>query len=175
MAKKKILIFSLAYYPRFVGGAEVAIKEITDRLGVDFEFDMVTLRKRAPAYEKIGNVNVYRVGWPWYGKNSKSSDFFPLSKYTFPFFAFLKSLSLHRVHNYDAVWSMMANYAGFGALFFKWVNPRTPFVLTLQEGDPISHIKKRVGILYPLFANTPNASAILSMVTSPPPRVKESP
>ncbi|MCG2695311.1 hypothetical protein L6261_04530, partial [Candidatus Parcubacteria bacterium] len=60
---KKILIFSTVYYP-FVGGAEVAIKEITDRIG-DIEFDMVTLRfdKNLPKFEKIGNVNVYRIGF----------------------------------------------------------------------------------------------------------------
>lgn len=45
----------------------------------------------------------------------------------------------------------MANYAGFAALFFKLLHPSVPFVLTLQEGDPISHIKRRVGLLYPLF------------------------
>jgi len=36
--EKKILIFSTAYYP-YVGGAEVAVKEITDRIK-DVEFDM---------------------------------------------------------------------------------------------------------------------------------------
>ena len=43
--KKKILIFSLVYYPKHVhGGAEVAIKEITDRIPKDsVEFHMVTL------------------------------------------------------------------------------------------------------------------------------------
>ena len=30
--RKKILIFSLAYYPKHIGGAEIAIKEITYRL-----------------------------------------------------------------------------------------------------------------------------------------------
>ena len=35
---KRVLVFSLAYYPNFVGGAEVAIKEITDRIAdVDLE------------------------------------------------------------------------------------------------------------------------------------------
>ena len=29
---QKILIFSLAYYPNFVSGAEAAVKEITDRI-----------------------------------------------------------------------------------------------------------------------------------------------
>ena len=31
---QRVLIFSLTYHP-FVGGAEVAIKEITDRLGAE--------------------------------------------------------------------------------------------------------------------------------------------
>ena len=41
---KKVLIFSLAYYPH-VGGAEIAVKELTDRLP-DMEFHMVTMRLR---------------------------------------------------------------------------------------------------------------------------------
>ena len=41
---KRILIFSLAYYPSNVSGAEAAIKEITDRIDPsDIEFHMVTL------------------------------------------------------------------------------------------------------------------------------------
>ena len=63
---KKILIFSLAYYPNFVGGAEVAIKEITDRISPeDFEFHMITLRfdSRLPKTEKIGNIFVHRIGF----------------------------------------------------------------------------------------------------------------
>ncbi len=146
----KILIFSLVYYPRFVGGAEVAVKEITDRIG-DIEFDMVTLRKHGPAFERIGNVNVYRVGWPWISGRTSSSKIFPLSKYAFPFFAFFKALSLHKKNQYDAIWSIMANYAGFGAFFFKRAHPEVAFVLTLQEGDPMDYIRKRVGLLYPLF------------------------
>ena len=64
--KKKILIFSLAYYPHYVSGAEAAIKEITDRISEDeYEFHLVThlFEKNAPRVEKIGNVTVYRVGF----------------------------------------------------------------------------------------------------------------
>ena len=59
--KKRVLIFSLAYIP-FVSGAELAVKEITDRIN-DLEFDLVTLRfdKKLPKFEKAGNVNVYRI------------------------------------------------------------------------------------------------------------------
>ncbi len=56
---KKVLIFSLAYYPH-VGGAEVAIKEITDRIP-DVEFYMITLRFSAQdaAEEKLGNILLF--------------------------------------------------------------------------------------------------------------------
>jgi glycosyltransferase involved in cell wall biosynthesis len=149
--KKKILIFSLVYYPRFIGGAEVAVKEITDRIGKDFSFDMITLRKDAARFERVGSVDVYRVGFGWRAGDNAILQRFKIYKYFFPFFAFLKALSLHRKNHYDAVWSIMANYAGFGALFFKLVHPSVPFILTLQEGDPFSYIKRRVGLLYPLF------------------------
>ena len=55
---KKVLIFSLAYHPH-VGGAEVALKEITDRI-TDVEFHMLTRRIRGEAREeRIGNVLVH--------------------------------------------------------------------------------------------------------------------
>lgn len=150
---KRILIFSLAYTP-FVGGAELAIKEITDRIS-DIEFDMVTLRfdRSLSRVEKIGNVTVYRLG---FGKATPMmADLvkFPLTlnKYLFPFLAFWKALWLHRKNDYTAIWAMMANYAGFAALFFKMAHSDVPFLLTLQEGDPIEHIKARVRFVYPLF------------------------
>lgn len=41
---KRILIFSLAYYPSHVSGAEAAIKEITDRIHPDdISFELITL------------------------------------------------------------------------------------------------------------------------------------
>ena len=153
---KKILIFSLAYYPDVVGGAEVAIKEITDRIGPeDIVFDMVTLRfdSTLPKFERIGNVNIYRIGFAT--KHPQIGDLvkFPLviNKYLFPFIGFLKARSLHRKNPYDGIWAMMANYAGFAALFFKMKFPEVRYLLTLQEGDPIEYIKARVQSVYALF------------------------
>lgn len=153
---KKILIFSLVYYPRFIGGAEIAIKEITDRIPNDeIQFDMVTLclDSKLPRYERIGNINIYRVGWT--GDQKNSSDSLPwylhLNKYAFVLIAFLKAISLHKKNKYDAIWSMMATYNSFAAIIFKILNPKIPFILTLQEGDPIKYIKRRALPLYPLF------------------------
>ncbi len=153
---KRILIFSLAYYPKHVGGAEVAIKEITDRIAPsDIEFDMVTIRfdSTLPKFERVGNVNVYRIGFAT--KNPSMGDLvkFPLvlNKYLFPFLGFLKARTLHKKNPYDGTWAMMANYAGFAALFFKMKYPTVPYLLTLQEGDPIEYIKQRVQSVYALF------------------------
>jgi len=45
----------------------------------------------------------------------------------------------------------MAAYAGFGALFFKLFHPSIPYVLTLQEGDPAHHIRRKVRFVHPLW------------------------
>lgn len=152
---KKILIFSLTYEP-FVGGAEVAIQEITNRIdGADFEFHMVTLRFDAalPRYEKNGNVHVHRVGFVSKKVTPESLMTFPsvLNKYLFPFYGFLKARKLEKKERFSAAWIMMANYAGFAGVFFKMRFPKIPMLLTLQEGDPIPYIKARVRCVYPLF------------------------
>ncbi|HLP43875.1 MAG TPA: glycosyltransferase family 4 protein [Candidatus Nanoarchaeia archaeon] len=136
----KILIFSVAYHP-FIGGAEIAVKEITDRIS-DTEFHMITVNidGKQKAEEKIGNVHVYRVGR---GK---------VGKYLMPFLGVKKALSLQRENRFDATWSIMASYNGFAALMFKILKPQVPFILTLQEGDPIDYIKGRVGFFAPIFS-----------------------
>ena len=119
---KRILIFSLAYVP-YVGGAELAIKEITDRLDPkEFSFDMITLRfdRKLPTVEKVENVTVHRIGFT--SENVKVSDrALPwkcrFAKLLFPFTSFLKARVLHREKKFDLVWAMMANQAAFGALF----------------------------------------------------------
>lgn len=140
IVKKNILIFSIAYAP-FVGGAEVAAREITNRLG-DYEFDMLTARlsPRIARFEKIGNVNVYRLGFG-----------FGLDKYLFPFLAPLKALFLNKKRTYALSWSIMAAYAGFAGLFFKLTRPQVPFLLTLQEGDPLPEIERKVRFIRPMF------------------------
>lgn len=149
MAAKRVLIFSFVYYPRFIGGAEVAVKEITDRMDQDdFEFDLIALRldKSLPKKEKIGNVTVHRIGWA--GEQKDSADSLPwylhFAKYAYPFLAAFKGSQLHREKAFDMTWSIMANYSGFAGLFFKLFHTDVPFILTLQEGDPIDYIKKKV-------------------------------
>lgn len=153
---KRILIFSLAYYPAHVGGAEVAIKEITDRIPAgDMEFDLVCLRfdSSLPRTEKIGNVTVHRIGFSTYKPSMADLRTFPLflNKPLFQFLAAWKGYRLHARRPYDAVWAMMAHSCGVPAGIFKTFHPRVPYLLTLQEGDPIEYIKEKMRPVYPLF------------------------
>ncbi len=150
---KRILIFSIAY-PPFVGGAELAIKETTDRLP-NIEFDMITLRfdSRLSKLEKVGNVNVYRIGFTKASPTMADLVKWPLklNKFLFPITACWKASQLHGQKKYDATWAMMAAYAGFAAMFFKIFHPRVPYLLTLQEGDPIEYILGKVKLVRPFF------------------------
>src|SRR3989338_8514984 len=124
----RILIFSLAYRP-FIGGAEIAVEEITKRIN-DAAFDLLTvnLDGRQKPVEKVGNVLVYRLG-----RNK-------LAKYFFPFLAYRQARRLHAQKPYDAIWAIMANQAGLAAWKFKKKFPRVKYLLTLQEGDSLKSI-----------------------------------
>lgn len=151
--KKRVLIFSLVYLPKFVGGAEVAVHEITKRLD-DVEFDMVTLRmdSRLERQERVGRVTVHRIGLSApIDKVGNLPLKLTLMKFLFPVIGLVEALRLHKKNRYSAIWSIMASYNAFAALFFKLIHPKVPFLLTLQEGDPLDYIKKKVALVYPLF------------------------
>ncbi|MCX6701665.1 MAG: glycosyltransferase family 4 protein [Candidatus Zambryskibacteria bacterium] len=144
--KKKILIFSTAYYP-FVGGAEVAVKEITDRLSKDFnfEFDLITakLRKDLPNVEKVGSVNVYRLG---IGR--------PLfDKLILPFRGAFLARRLNKKADYFCLWGIMVTFGSLAGYLFNILQVLTrkkkiPIVLTLQEGDSENHLQyKWIGLI----------------------------
>lgn len=137
---KRVVIFSTAYFP-LVGGAEVALREITDRIQ-DIEFHLITahILPGLTKQEVMGNVIVHRVGFGM-----------AFDKYLLPLLGLWKALRLNNEKPIDVIWSLMASYNGFAALFYTWCKPQTPMLLTLQEGDPLEYIQKRVGILSPLF------------------------
>ena len=130
----RILIFSTAYFP-LTGGAEVAVKEITQRLP-DWQFDLIAakLKPNLVKFEKIDNVNVYRVG---FGLGA-------LDKLCLPFLGFLKARKLEQKKNYQIIWSIMASQAGIAATFFKLSSKGKKLLLTIQEGDPEEHLERYV-------------------------------
>jgi glycosyltransferase involved in cell wall biosynthesis len=156
---KKILIFSTAYYP-FVGGAEVAVKEITDRIS-DTQFDLITakFKRSLPKFEKIGNVNVYRLG----------VDVSILDKLFLPFCGALFALKLNKKNHYDFFWCIMATFASGAAYIANKISfeKPVPIILTLQEGDSEEHFKKRwFGLIDSSWALALKNTKILTVISS---------
>ncbi|MCA9384152.1 MAG: glycosyltransferase family 4 protein [Candidatus Magasanikbacteria bacterium] len=137
---KKVLIFSTAYFP-LVGGAEVAMKEITDRLH-EWEFHVITakIQPGLARTERFGNAIVHRCGFGM-----------PVDKYLLPCFGVWRALRIAKKEEVQVIWSLMASYGGFAALVYTWVRPKAKMLLTLQEGDPLDYIAKRVGIFHRFF------------------------
>lgn len=157
MNNKNILIFSTAYHP-FVGGAEVSIKELTDRLS-GFEFDLITARfdKKLPFREKVGNVTVYRlgIGVPI------------IDKLILPFEGALFARHLAKKKKYDAFWCVMASFASGAAYIFNiFSKNKVPIILNLQEGDSEEHFKNHyfglVNLSWKLALKRTNYLTVLS-------------
>ncbi len=135
-SRPRILIFSTAYLP-WVGGAEVAVREITDRLS-EYDFDMVTakLRSDLPSVEKIGRVTVYRLGFG-----------ISIDKIILAVCGGWYALWLHRKYNYSLGWSVMASFGGLAGAVFKSWRPEVPLLLTLQEGDDLVAVERKAAVL----------------------------
>lgn len=142
-AKKRVLIFATNYLP-FVGGAEIAVKEITDRLpGISFNLIAPRFRRNLPSAERVGNVDVCRVGFG-----------FSFDKFLLPFLGFFKAAALSRREPFDLFWSIMASQGSIAASLAKSLRKKVPLLLTLQEGDPETHLARYVGgsrLLYIAF------------------------
>jgi glycosyltransferase involved in cell wall biosynthesis len=142
--KPKIFIFLTAYLP-LIGGAELAVKEITDRLADDFDFVLFTARfsRVLPAREKIGAVEVHRLGLG-----------LGFDKYLLPILGYFKAGKLIKDSKFQIpnskflLWGMMASFGSIAAYFVKRLNPDLKFLLTLQEGDQEEYlISGRFGLM----------------------------
>lgn len=152
---KRVLIFSLAYYPH-VGGAEVAIKEITERI-TDLEFHLITHRfKGEKREERVGNVHVYRVGG--------GTSYF--SKILFIPRASKRALALNKKYRFDAIWAVMT-YMLFPVVLCRFLGLRVPYALTLQEGDPFEHVfqRKRIIFFSPLLSYGFKHAAVVQAIS----------
>ncbi|TSC83078.1 MAG: hypothetical protein G01um101419_278 [Parcubacteria group bacterium Gr01-1014_19] len=146
--RPRTAIFSLAYDP-FVGGAEIAVREIVRRLpGSDFVILTRRFDNGWPPIEFSDNYSVVRLGRGRSDGNYYGGFF---RKISYIFSAYRWAARAHATDPFTAVWAVMASYAGIAALFFKLRHPEVPLLLTLQEGDSEIHILSRVGIFYPLW------------------------
>lgn len=122
----RIMLFTTAYKP-MIGGSEIAIQEITRRLG-DIFFDILTPRFSIKylASEREDNVSIKRIGW---GKK--------IDKLFFPLSGFLKGLDLTNNFKYDFLQAYQASYGALACSLLKMFRPDIKFILTLQEGEDL--------------------------------------
>ena len=134
---KTILIFSWFYLP-FVGGAELFVKAITDRLAGRFRFVIVTARadRKLASVEDRGQVRLIRTGLG-----------FGIDKFVYPIPAIYHALKLPEV---DLIHPIMVNAAAVAAYGSTRLR-RRPTLLTLQEGDSEQYVRDYLGPLFRLY------------------------
>jgi len=167
--RKKILIFSMGFDP-FIGGAEIALTELTKRLSEHYEFHIVTcrIRRELPRFEDTGYIKVHRVGTSKSGADNDEFSRWPLkiNKWLFPFLAYFKAIRLHRKHRFDGHWCMLAFTGAIGSLLFKLTFPRVKYMLELQDGRSYEERKATFGHVFPLIRKSfQKADAIKTIST----------
>ena len=131
----------------------MAINEITKRCP-DFEFDLITNRfdPKLPAKEKIGNVDVYRIGkgrwwekyfYPWLAQKKARELVAAAARWSPDQRAVSVGEDTNRQQLYCIVWGVLETWAGLAALKFKEKNPEVKYLLTMQSGDSDEFIKRR--------------------------------
>jgi len=131
-----IALFTLAYAP-FEGGAEIAAREIINRLkGLNFTIFTYKFNRDWLSFEKNDNYGIVRVGRGNQGKYyGRIWD-----KIYFVYKAWQEAEKIHRHKRFEVIWALMASYGGVAALLFKMNHPGVPLLLTLQEGDSEKHL-----------------------------------
>ena len=130
-----IALFTLAYAP-FEGGAEIAAREIINRLK-DLNFTIFTYKFNRDwlSLEKNDNYSIVRVG-----RGTKKYYGYIWNKIYFVYKAWKEAEKIHKSKRFEIIWALMASYGGIAALLFKINHPSIPLLLTLQEGDSEKHL-----------------------------------
>jgi len=129
----RVLVFSTSYLP-ICGPAEEAVKNIIDR-AQGWEFDIITAKFDSKLASKShnGREHIYRLGFGnrW-------------DKFLLPVRAAFFARKLSKKYDYQSAWAIMASYGAFAAVIFSWLTrSRTPFLLSVYEGDITEKMTKR--------------------------------
>ncbi|TSD03897.1 MAG: hypothetical protein Greene071436_233 [Parcubacteria group bacterium Greene0714_36] len=143
MVKPKIIVCATAYHP-FVGGAEIAIAEVSKRLSPQYDFFILTARssRLLPRSETRPEGMVVRLGWGTH-----------FDKWLLPILIPLFSLRERRLSTKSMrpgliVWGMDIGQGACGGAMIKTLFPRLPFILTVQYGEsPERMLRGRLGLI----------------------------
>jgi glycosyltransferase involved in cell wall biosynthesis len=73
------------------------------------------------------------------------------NKVLYQLFASSYAHKLHKKYHFDGIWAMMAHASGIPGGMFKSAHKRIPYLLTLQEGDPLDYIERLMRPVWSLF------------------------
>lgn len=131
--KTRVAVFGVSFYP-VVGPSETALSEITKLLpGYEFDLFVAKLKPGLKAKEKIGNITVYRLG------SGNSFD-----KYLLPILAPLKAKKLHKKHDYQVAWGIMASYGALAAGWFSRLAKRGVLISLFEGKIELDSIRRQI-------------------------------
>lgn len=137
LKKPKILVFSTSYFP-FVGGAEVAVREIAKKLKDKFNFFIVTSRfdRKLPKVEKVAEGTIVRLG---FGS--------VLDKYLLPILG-----AVWAGRRQGILFGLDISAGSLAPAILKFLHPKRFFVLNIQYGYGDERLAKgRAGLIGTAF------------------------
>ncbi len=122
--KPAVLVFSTAYFP-FVGGVEVAVEQVVNRLKDRFDFVIFTSRMRRdlPKNEVRNEGLVVRIG---FGNK--------FDKFLLPILGIWAAHKFKKDKQKIILWGMDLSFGALAAALFKFLNQKIPFVFTIEYG-----------------------------------------
>lgn len=154
--KPKILIFATAYAPH-VGGAEIALREITARLKNEFDFVILTVRlsQKDKEYEKLDNIEIYRIG---YGSRSLiNKTLFAL--FSAPFKAW--QLSRQSGNEFKLMFALQASFGGVAGSISK-ILLKLPLLVNFQEGNELKNDNFAIKLMRRLVLSSADSITAIS-------------
>jgi glycosyltransferase involved in cell wall biosynthesis len=136
-----VLAFTTSYFPH-IGGVEVTLRQVAERLAADFDLTIVTARRtrKSPAAESQPEANLRRLGLGG-----------PLDKWLLPVLAtFLRrELTAERAAGRELIlWGLDITQGSLAAAWLRRWAPSVPFILTIQYGETARRVERgRLGLI----------------------------
>jgi phosphatidylinositol alpha-1,6-mannosyltransferase len=158
-ARPRIIAFITSYFPD-VGGAEIALRQVADRLAGQFEFHIVASRRRL-ASPRTEIMNEGRL-WRW-GIGS------PIDKWLLPVVA---ASGLRRmvaeIGSPALLWGIDITQASLAAAVLRRRNPGLPLVITIQYGETPERLESgRGGLIRRSFRTMLSLADHVTAISTP--------
>lgn len=166
--RKKIVVFATSYFP-FVGGAEIAVREVSRRLCESYDFFIITSRQKRELARReiVPEGTIIRVG---FGNG--------FDKWLIPLFGVIAVCRLGVVGDLPRpwrrgsgaellIWGMDLSQGSFAGYVMKMLFCKIPFVFTIQYGNGDARLEKgRMGAISFAFMHILRAADSVTAISS---------